>query len=43
MLARGRAGLSIGAEVNLDVARRYPPTAKEIRTPLHEDGSVADA
>ena len=27
----------------LEVARRFPPVAKQIRTPLHEDGSVADA
>ena len=33
----------IGVELNLDVARTYPPARKEIRTPLHEDGSVADA
>jgi galactonate dehydratase len=33
----------IGVDLNLEVARRYPPVAKEIRTPLHEDGSVADA
>jgi galactonate dehydratase len=33
----------IGVELDLEVARRYPPVAKEIRTPLHEDGSVADA
>ena len=33
----------IGVELNLEVARRYPPAAKEIRTPLHEDGSVADS
>ncbi len=33
----------IGVELDLEVARRYPPAAKEIRTPLHEDGSVADS
>jgi galactonate dehydratase len=33
----------IGVELDLEVARRYPPVAKEIRTPLHEDGSVADS
>ncbi len=33
----------IGVELNMEVARAYPPQAKEIRTPLHEDGSVADA
>jgi galactonate dehydratase len=32
----------IGVELNMEVARKYPPVAKEIRTPLHEDGSVAD-
>jgi len=29
-------------EVDLDVARRYPPVAEEIATPLHEDGLLAD-
>jgi hypothetical protein len=24
------------------VARKYPPVAKKMETPLHEDGSVAD-
>jgi galactonate dehydratase len=33
----------IGVELNLEAARRYPPVARAIRTPLHEDGSVADA
>lgn len=33
----------IGVELNLEVARKYPPVAKEMRTPLHEDGSVADS
>ena len=33
----------IGVELNLEAARRYPPAARAIRTPLHEDGSVADA
>ena len=32
----------IGVELNMEVARKYPPVAKEIKTPLHEDGSVAD-
>src|SRR5688572_5336382 len=33
----------IGVELNMEVARSIPPARKEIRTPLHEDGSVADA
>jgi len=33
----------IGVELNLEAARRYPPVPREIRTPLHEDGSVADS
>jgi galactonate dehydratase len=33
----------IGVELNLEVARTIPPARKEMRTPLHEDGSVADA
>jgi hypothetical protein len=29
-------------ELDMDVVRAYPPVAKVIATPLHEDGSVAD-
>jgi galactonate dehydratase len=33
----------IGVELKPGIAERYPPTARPIRTPLHEDGSVADS
>lgn len=32
----------IGIELNLDVVRQMPFTRRELSTPLHEDGSIAD-
>ena len=40
LLVPNRPG--IGVELDKDVVREYPPVAKVIATPLHEDGSVAD-
>jgi len=40
LLVPNRPG--IGVELDMDVVRAYPPVAKVIATPLHEDGSVAD-